>query len=209
MLLHNMGSYETFKILSVFDKIAEIQLFKPVSAHQKNSSFYLVAQSVQPGLPKAVAAVNEWKKIGKDLTFPVLDPHGQRVPLNGVDEAERMEAVHELLENFTERIIDLARPIWKIQKEALENFRWTKNKKEKRAGDLKRVSPGDASTTANENATLDAHDSVEDGGDTEAPCDEDTAPVSADSPELMANAPADSADVSVAMQNLDIGECDR
>ena len=196
MLLHNIGSYETFKILSVFDKIAEIQLFKPVSAHQKNSGFYLVAQSVQPGLPEAVAAVNEWKKVWKDLTFPVLDPHGQQDPPKHADEAERMEAVHELLGNFTERVIDLAKPIWKMQTEALENCRWTKNKKEKRAGEIKRVNSGEASTTATEDATLDAHDSKEDGDDTEAPHDEE-------------NALADSADVSVAMQNLDIGECDR
>lgn len=202
MLLHDSGSYETTKILSVFDKVAEIQLFKPVSAHQKKSSFYLIAQKVQPGLPEAVAAVNEWKMVWKDLTFPTLDPHGQRVLLKHAEEAERMEAVHGLLENFAERVIELGEPSWQMQKEALENARWTKKKK--RAKDLKQVSPGEASTSATENATLDAHDSEEGGDDTEAPRDEDTAPVSVNSPDLMANGPAHSADMSVAKQSFDV-----
>lgn len=219
MLLHDIGSYETIKILSVFDKVADIQLFKPVSAHRKKSSFYLIAQKVQPGLPEAVAAVNEWKMVWKDLTFPALDPHGQRVPLNEVDEAERMEAVHGLLEDFARRVIELGEPIWKMQKEALENAPWTKKKEEKRASDLEEVDSGEASTTATNNAMLDAHDSEKDGDDTEAshdkentpaeaPRDEGTAPVSVKSPDSMANGPADSADVSVAMQSLDIERCD-
>lgn len=130
MLLHDVGSYETIEILSVFDKIAAIQLFKPVSSHKKKSTFYLIAKRVQPGLPEAVAAVNEWKKTWKDLTFPALDPHGQRDPLKDADEPARIEGVHELLANFGERVIELGEPIWQMQKEALENAPWTEKKPE-------------------------------------------------------------------------------
>lgn len=125
MLLHNISAYETIKLLSVFDKIADIQIFKPVSGHKKKGTFYLIAKDVQPEHGDAVAAVNEWKKIWSELTFHVPGHDGHRDPLQVADESELAKEVLELLEKFSERVIELGEPIWRIQMDALANTPWT------------------------------------------------------------------------------------
>ena len=89
MLLHDSSPYETIKLLHLFDNIAELQLFKPTSFHVKRGSIYLIAEKVQPGHPEAVAAVNDWKRIWKELTFPTLDENGKAKPPKVADESER------------------------------------------------------------------------------------------------------------------------
>lgn len=160
MLLHNVQSYKTIKILSIFDKVAEIRLFKPVSGHKKRGSFYLIAKNVQPGHPEAVAAVNGWKKIWKDLTFPILGPDGHPEPLKVTDESELEMELSKLLDNFGERIIELGEPIWQIQKEALATANW-------RIPDTEsgRVDTGEASTAATDNAAAAAAHNSEDVND--------------------------------------------
>ena len=62
MLLHDVSAYETIKLLSVFDKIAEIQVFKPVSSHTNRGTFYLIAKNVQPRHPEAMLnGILDWK----------------------------------------------------------------------------------------------------------------------------------------------------
>lgn len=194
MLLHDVGSYETIKILSVFDEIAEIQLFKPVTSHNKKGSFYLIAKNVQPGRPEAVAAVNEWKTVWKDLTFPKIDQGGQEETPEVAREPELAGEVSDLLENFGKRVIELGEPVWQLQKDALATARWTKKKK--RATGDEQVDTGEASTAAIDNATLAVHDSKEDLDDFGDADDVDTAPV--------LRGLSDSVDVSVAMGNLEI-----
>lgn len=184
MLLHNVQSYETMKILGLFDKIAEIQLFKPVSGHQKRGSFYLIAKKVQPEHPEAVAAVNEWKKVWKDLTFPALGADSHPAQLKVTDESE----VLELLDSFGKRIVELGEPIWQIQKEALATARWTQKKRRETGSE--EVDHGAASAAAADDADA-AHDSE---GDVEGPAGLDD----------VATVPADSADVGVAIERLGI-----
>ena len=127
--LHNVGDYETIKLITVFDKIAKIQLFKPVSLYKWDGTFYLIAKDLQTGHSEAAAAVSEWKKVWKELTFPTLDHNGQADQPKPATEHEMESKVSDLLERFAERIIELGEPIWQMQKEALATARWTTKKK--------------------------------------------------------------------------------
>ena len=181
MLLHDVGAYESIKILSVIDKIAKIQLFKPVSAHRKDGTFYVIAKDLQPGHPEAVAAVNGWKNIWKELTFPVIDTKAL------ISKPERAEEAAELLERFAGRVVELGEPIWQVQKEALVAGWWTR--KQNRKTEPEQMPTGKATVAVTDNtAAAVVHKSEK---------------ISDDTGDLIANRPAYSADVSVAMENSD------
>ena len=196
MLLHVSEAYETIKILHLFDNIAELQLFKSTSFHMKRGSFYLIAKNVQPGYPEAVAAVHEWKKVWKELTFPTLDENGQAKPPMVTNESERAGQVSDLLETFGERIIELGEPLWQIQKEGLATARWTKQKKK---------DPG--STIATDNATAAVQDSCKDEGETgDEDDDVDAAPLLGDKSGPTASDPEGLAEVSVAVGRMGVDD---
>lgn len=221
MLLHNIGSYKTMKILSIFDEIAQIELFKPVSSHKKRGSFYLIAKNVDPGHPEAVAAVSEWKKIWEELTFPKIEQDGLGETPEVANGHALAEEVSNLLESFGTRAIDLGEPIWQIQKDALSTAKWTKKKRET---DGEQAHTAEASTAATGNAAVAVPDSEEDLDDIGDPDDVDTATTSnaavtvhdwegdlddAEDPDNMDTTPvlmklSYSADVSAAMENLDL-----
>lgn len=201
VLLHHLEIYETIKTLSVFDKIAQIQLFKPVTAHKMKASFYLIAKNVQPEHPKAVIAINEWKKTWKELTFPTLDRDGQGDPPQIASEIELQEEVSNLLELFGERIIELGEPIWQIQKDALATAKWRRQNTA-----LERIGTGEASATRIDNAAVLVRDSEEGLGETGDSGDVHTAPALGETSNLHANDSAGSANVSVGMERLEIDD---
>lgn len=204
--LENVADYETIKLIAVFDKIAKIKLFKPVSFHKWYGTFYLIAKDLKPGRPEAAAAVKEWKKVWKELTFPTLDQNRQDPP-KATTEPEMVGKVFELLKS-AERIIELAEPIWQMQKEALAKGRWAigrenRRGKRKRRGGSTQVDIGEMSTAATENpAAAAVQDSEEDSADAEEHDDADTASVSGQSSEPRSDDPADSTNVSLGMENL-------
>ena len=205
MSLHHSAAYEAIKILHLFDNIADLQLFKSTSSHMKKASFYLIAKNVQSDRGEAVAAVNEWKRLWKELTFPTLDENGQAKPPKVANESERAGQVSDLLETFGERIIELGEPLWQIQKEALATARWPK-KKEKDPGS-EGIRTGEASTTATDNAAAAVQDSGEDAGETgDEEDDVDAAPVLGDNTEPTASDSAELAEVSVAVGRMDVDD---
>ena len=113
MLLHKVELWKTMKLLNTFDKIAQIELLKPVAGHRTRSSFYLVAKDVRPGEAVALAAAAEWKTSWNNATFSV-----------SADTDEDNEELSRLLESFGERLIELGNPIWEIQKNALKAAPW-------------------------------------------------------------------------------------
>ena len=125
-LLHGADLYHNVKLIRFFDKISRLQLFKPVKGHAKKSSFYLVAKDMQPGRMVARAAVFTWKQIWKDATFPSsATPIGDRNHTQDeaealLKQAEREKDSDELIGSFGERLIELAEPLWEIQKKALQ-----------------------------------------------------------------------------------------
>ena len=122
MLLHKAESFRTMALLRDFDKFANIELFKPVVGHARRSSFYLIAKMVQPDHPDAIAAKARWMEVWKAATFPELstDP----ASMFNVSDHE----VSVLLAEFGERLIELAEPVWEIQRKALTNAPWLRKK---------------------------------------------------------------------------------
>ncbi|KAF6217509.1 hypothetical protein HO133_006847 [Letharia lupina] len=133
MLLHKVEIWRTMKLLSVFDAISQIELFKPVTSHKTRGSFYLIAKNVQPHHPEALAAINEWKAAWKNATFPVSTDEECQNPPDFVEEHVQDEEVSGLLASFGERLIELGEPVWQIQKNALREAPWFKNKEAKPA----------------------------------------------------------------------------
>ena len=187
MLLHDSSPYETIKTLHLFDNIAELQLFKSTSFHMKRGSFYLIAKNVQPGHPEAVAAVNEWKRVWKEVTFPTLDENGQAKPPRVPDESERAGQVSDLLKAFGERVIELGEPLWRIQNQALAIAKWTTGSE--------CIHPAVA--------IPDSDDDASETGDEEDD-DEDAATVRGNNSQPTASDPAELTEVSVAVGRMGV-----
>ena len=189
MALHNLGAYDTIKIVSIFDRAAKIKIFKPVSGHKKYGSFYLIAKEMQPGHPEIVAALKEWKRIWKALTFPIIDEDENKDTQEVFNEPELAEELHGLLDRYAARVIELGEPIWQIQKEALATL--PKNRREQLI--LNKSVAGEGSTGATESTVVAAHDSEEAVSDAGDPDDASTAPVSGKALDSIASSLADSA----------------
>ena len=117
ILLHMVDAWDTVNLLFQFNSFASIQLFKPVKKHGIRSTFYLIARNVNPDHPAAIAAVAQWKANWKEATFI----YNEDTTL--VEEAKprnMSERIH-VLDEFGSRLIELAEPIWAIQRDALKS----------------------------------------------------------------------------------------
>lgn len=128
LLLHKPEMWNTIKLLSLFDKISEIQLLKPTVAHRTRSSFYLIATNVQSRHPEALRAVAEWRSTWKSFTFP--QPMDEKEVNQQQAEQMHMECKEamDLLTSFGHRLLELGGPIWLIQRDALKKAPWLKNR---------------------------------------------------------------------------------
>jgi 23S rRNA U2552 (ribose-2'-O)-methylase RlmE/FtsJ len=112
VLLHKPEGMNTARILHLFSQFSTVKLFKPVQSHAKRSSFYMVASNLQSEHPKAVEAVEGWRRAWNVATF-------------GSDEDRAKEAHREsstavqLLNAFGPDLIRMGRRIWDIQARAL------------------------------------------------------------------------------------------
>ncbi|KAI9845348.1 MAG: hypothetical protein M1837_004970 [Sclerophora amabilis] len=115
ILLHKSERWDNVQILRSFEGFSKIKLFKPASIFGKRSSFYLVAKKVDPTHPDAISAVEKWKADWKKATFPAED--GDTKP--DIDDTDDDDVVRSALADFGPRLIELGRPIWAIQGDAL------------------------------------------------------------------------------------------
>ncbi|KAG9239884.1 hypothetical protein BJ878DRAFT_571501 [Calycina marina] len=117
ILLHKPFNWRCVRLLHMFSRFSDIQLFKPRKFHAEKSSFYLVAKNVQPKSEAAIQATTTFKRSWYCATFRT-------------DQSE--EEVHELrrddilstLTEFGAAFIELARPLWAIQAAALGEASW-------------------------------------------------------------------------------------
>ncbi|KAI5303135.1 hypothetical protein KEM56_007871 [Ascosphaera pollenicola] len=140
-LLHRLENPYTVQFLYLFSRFAEIDLFKPAKKHAIRSSFYLVARNIRARSPEALEALNLWKRVWWNVTFEggemnVLEMgEGDKAAISeatnepgNADGREKFESViqkqteelQHILEVFGEKLVELARPLWKIQIAALE-----------------------------------------------------------------------------------------
>ncbi|KAJ9608352.1 hypothetical protein H2200_007340 [Cladophialophora chaetospira] len=123
MLLHKVETWHTLQILHAFSKFADLRLFKPERIHGNRSSFYMIATNVQPTSEAAQNAVEEWKGIWKEATL--AKSSSTREERSARPATEEEEEVRKVLDDFGERVIELAEPIWGVQKAALSKQPWT------------------------------------------------------------------------------------
>ncbi|KAF2790696.1 hypothetical protein K505DRAFT_310901 [Melanomma pulvis-pyrius CBS 109.77] len=113
-LLHKVDAWNTVALLHTLSKFSSLRLFKPVKKHALRSSFYVVADQVQPQSVYALQAVATWKKSWSVATFGSDEEYREyREDFKGLD---RVDAV---LSDFGPELIRLGRPIWRIQGAAL------------------------------------------------------------------------------------------
>jgi 23S rRNA U2552 (ribose-2'-O)-methylase RlmE/FtsJ len=141
MLLHKIDSFPTALILYTFSKFAEVTAFKPARKHGSRSSFYMVAKNVQPYHTAALSAIDDWKDSWWMATFGGEEGTGK------VKEDPPESLVRRMLEEFGDRLIEMGRPIWRIQADNLSRTEY--------AGD------GSAPTFQNQNRRVSSSSSQE------------------------------------------------
>ena len=121
MLLHKVDSWACIQLLYEFSQFAEIQLFKSQRKHSFRGSFYLVAKNVQPDHQAAKSAVLKWKEAWWRATFGGTEGTGCEKDLI------KPEVMQKTLNEFGDKFIELAKPVWQIQFEALTRQSFTQD----------------------------------------------------------------------------------
>lgn len=111
VLLHNVERWQNIRLLQLFSKISNVQLFKPGRFHSIRNSFYMVASDVQVLQSEAIEAVKGWKGAWKAATFG-SDEDFLEAFENGI-------TVQQTLDEFGDALIEMGTKIWKIQADAL------------------------------------------------------------------------------------------
>lgn len=120
MLLHKIEAWDTTELLYILSQFSSVQVFKPRKKHSIRSSFYLIAKDVQPNTVAAKLAVGTWKQAWWKTTFG--GENGTGVVKDAADEAH----IRNILDQFGSRLIELGRPIWETQANALSEMSFVK-----------------------------------------------------------------------------------
>lgn len=120
MLLHKIEAWETTELLYLFSRFSSIKVFKPRKKHAIRSSFYLIARNVQPNSDAAKLAVAMWKRAWWHATFGGENGTGGREVT--ADEGY----VRNILDRFGSELIELGRPVWETQANALNEMYFIK-----------------------------------------------------------------------------------
>ncbi|KAH0543422.1 hypothetical protein FGG08_002280 [Glutinoglossum americanum] len=142
VLLHKVERWDTIQLLKTFSSFSDIVLFKPVKFHAQVSSFYLVAKNVQPDSAEATAAIARLKKSWFCATFGSEQGGSGKETEdnnNGEDghlDGEDGEDVSTVLSEFGAQFMELARPVWATQAQALRKARWMQEDVAKQSGDI-------------------------------------------------------------------------
>ena len=112
--LHQFEEWDTLLVLHKFSKFSEMKLCKPSEYHGKVSSFYVVAQKVDPGKIDAKEAVKDWQRMWKAAIF-----RGCREYVEGED---TVEDVKKVLKDFGEKYRELGTSVINVQLPALQKF---------------------------------------------------------------------------------------
>ncbi|KFZ20398.1 hypothetical protein V501_00165 [Pseudogymnoascus sp. VKM F-4519 (FW-2642)] len=118
-LLHKIEALDTMELLYLFSQFSDIEVFKPLRKHAIRSTFYLIAKNVQPSVESARVAVIAWKKAWWNATFG----GEQGVGAQRLDKDDKY--AQAIIDSFGDRLTTLARPVWKIQADALSRTDFT------------------------------------------------------------------------------------
>ncbi|POS87127.1 hypothetical protein EPUL_000717, partial [Erysiphe pulchra] len=112
ILLHKVENWESILTIRAFSGFSNIQLFKPAKKHNTRSSFYMIAKNIDVHCEAAQKALLGWRDNWWEVTFGGEKGFGEKL---NPDE----DVVLKTLEEFGDELIQMAKPIWKIQADAL------------------------------------------------------------------------------------------
>lgn len=123
-LLHRINTVRSFKIIHLFYKFSQVQLFKPAKSHKMKSSFYLVAKNIRPDEKAYAEAMTHFRQLWDHATYGT----GNESQVDFCMEWElSKKSLQPEIAEFGATFIELARPIWKIQEDALGKASFLKN----------------------------------------------------------------------------------
>jgi 23S rRNA U2552 (ribose-2'-O)-methylase RlmE/FtsJ len=137
LLMHRPETWATAVLLYTFTQCADtVRCFKPRQGHVIRSSFYIVATGVRPGCEEAVRAVERWKETWRRNTLGKVkgDATGSNVDVKADEDEDGTGLfgynVEDVIRDFGQQLIQLGRPVWRIQAAALKdaNRKWGKKK---------------------------------------------------------------------------------
>jgi hypothetical protein len=111
VLLHKAEVWDTVLLLYAFNSFAEVSTFKPSKAHAIRSSFYMVAKNIRSESEEAKKAVELFRRLWYRGTFGSADPLEDDFPVPTAD---------KVVAEFGEKLRELGRGVWEVQKAALE-----------------------------------------------------------------------------------------
>ncbi|KAJ5092958.1 hypothetical protein N7456_008819 [Penicillium angulare] len=120
VLLHQTYRPQVVRLMEAFSHFSKVILSKPYPYHAKRSSFYLVAKDIDPQHERACRLLRDLKNSWGACT---AEAFGFEFWQDAVEEpatGDHVEDMSEILDSFGEKLVSLAKPAWKIQKEALE-----------------------------------------------------------------------------------------
>ncbi|RKF61078.1 putative s-adenosyl-l-methionine-dependent methyltransferase [Erysiphe neolycopersici] len=112
ILLHKVENWESILTIKAFSAFSDIQLFKPVKKHNTRSSFYMIAKNIDIHCEAAQNALHDWRDTWWEVTFGGEKGFGEK-------KNPDKDVVLKTLEEFGDQLIQMAKPIWKIQADAL------------------------------------------------------------------------------------------
>jgi hypothetical protein len=124
LLLHRVQSWSTVCLIHTFSQFSDVQLFKRPKFHSIKSSFYLVAKNIDLEHETAKTSIHYWRDLWKYLTFGQFSSD-ILPPLSRLYDTDS-EFACQLRDEFGPRFVELARPVWEIQKNALSASGFTK-----------------------------------------------------------------------------------
>jgi hypothetical protein len=123
VLLHEVDEWRSVELLYQLSKFSDVALWKSKNHHQLRSSFYVIAKHVKVDSQAAKDTLQTWRKAWWQSTFGGDDGTGE----NPVWAEEGY--VTDVLNQFGDDLVEMGRPIWAIQREALIKAPWKKKKR--------------------------------------------------------------------------------
>lgn len=112
VLLHKVENWESILTIRAFCGFSNVQLFKPAKKHSTRSSFYMIAKNIDIQCQAAQEALLGWRETWWKVTFGGEKGFGEKLNPD-------KDIVVKTLEEFGDQLIQMAKPIWKIQADAL------------------------------------------------------------------------------------------
>jgi hypothetical protein len=112
----------TVRILYILDKLcSDLSTCKPRTMHSDRGSFYAVAKGLGLGEEggRLLKVQNTFQCLWLEATFGGEEGRGRPLTENDLDFIVKLEDLHN---HYLDRVIQLARVVWKIQAEGIHNL---------------------------------------------------------------------------------------